>query len=190
MHRAYRLCETACYLCGMGNRFKIPFELGTWAGLLAFGYFLLISVTPYSPFGLARFGGFWIPVLFVFLATYRQMKTNGPAGLTFSGAFFTGLFTALSLGAIKAVLVYMYIKFYDPGIIYQTRDETIRMLEWSKARVPNPDEIAAQIETTRQGYEKMTALGMASGEVNLYLIGALPVSLLAALIFNRKPKNA
>lgn len=174
----------------MGNRFKIPFELGTWAGLLAFGYFLLIALTPLSPLGLARFGGFWIPILFVFLATYRQMKSNGEEGLSFSGAFFTGMFTALVLGSIKAILVYMYIEFFDYGLIAETRDETIRLFEWLKARTPNPSEVEAQISLTREAYKKASPLGVASGEVNLYLIGGLPLSLLASLIFNRKPKNA
>lgn len=190
MQRAYRLCETACYLCGMGNRFKIPFELGTWAGLLAFGYFLLIALTPYSPFGLARLGSFWIPVLFVFLATYRQMKANDTEGLSFSAAFFTGIFTALVLGLVKAMLVYMYVNFFDYALIAETRDETIRILEWGRSRVPNPEEITAQIETIRQAYEKVTPLDIASNEIYLNSLGALPLSLLAALIFNRKPKNA
>lgn len=174
----------------MGNRFKIPFELGTWAGLLAFGYFLLIALTPYSPFGLARFGGFWIPILFVFLATYRQMKANGTEGLSFSGAFFTGMFTVLVLGFIKGILVYMYVEFFDYALIAETRDETIRILQWGQSRVPNPEEIEAQIQTTREEYQKVTPMAMASGEIYLYSIGGLPLSLLASLIFNRKPKNA
>lgn len=174
----------------MGNRFKIPFELGTWAGLTAFGYFLLIALTPLSPFGMARFGGFWIPILFVFLAGYRQMKANGTDGFSFSGAFFTGMFTVLILGLAKALLVYMYIEFFDYAVIDETRTETIRLLEWFKNRVPNPSEFEAQIQTIRDNEGKVTAFDMAYGEVNLYLIGGLPLSLLAALIFNRKPKDA
>lgn len=174
----------------MGNRFKIPFELGTWAGLTAFGYFLLICLTPFSPLGMARFGGFWIPVLFVFLATYRQMKMNGPEGLSFSGAFFTGLSTALVLGAVKAILVYMYIEFFDYSVLADTTNEMVGMLEWLRERSPNPSELDGQIELTREAGKKSTPLGVASGEINLYVIGGLPLSLLASLIFNRKPKNA
>ena len=174
----------------MGNRFKIPFELGTWAGLVAFGYFLLVCLTPFSPLGLARFGGFWIPILFIFVATYRQMKTNGPEGLSFSGAFFTGMVTALILGFAKGILVYMYIEFFDYALLQRTTDEMVRFFHWLGEFSPNPKEAEEQAAVIREAGKKAIPLNTASGEMELYLMGGLPVSLLAALIFNRKPKNA
>ena len=173
----------------MGNRFQIPFQLGTWTGLAAFAYFVMIWFTPFSPLGMARFGGFWIPILFTLLAVYRQKQANGAEGYGFGNAFLTGMATVLVLGSVKAVLVYMFIHFYDIGLIRDTNDEIIRMLETMRAYSPTPQEIDTQIELIREAGKKTTAFSMAAGEVNLYLIGGFPVSLFAALIFNRKPQH-
>lgn len=163
--------------------------MGTWGGLAAFAYFLIIWITPFSPLGLARFGGFWIPVLFVFLSVYRQMKAQEQEGYAFREAFFTGMATALVLGFLKAVLVYMMLAYIDAGIIPKYFNETISWLEWSKQFSPDSSRVDGQIEMVRESMGKTTAFNTAASEINLYFMGALPVSLLAALIFNRKKKN-
>ena len=173
----------------MGNRFQISFHMGTWGGLAAFAYFFLLWLTPYSPLGLGRFGGFWIPVLFVFLAVWKQMKAQREEGYSFREAFFTGMATALVLGFLKAVLVYMMIAFIDPGIISEYFNETISWLEWSRAFAPDGQKVDDQIELVREAMKKTTAFNTAASEINLYFMGALPVSLLAALIFNRKKNH-
>ena len=174
----------------MGNRYKIPFELGTWAGLVAFGYFLVIWLTPFSPLGFARFGGAWIPILFLFVAVYRQMKTNGPLGLTFGNAFMTGITTVLALGLLKATLVFIMLEYVDITLIDRTHAEYIQVLERMRSFSPDQSNIDEQIQTIRDAGEKTNAFSMAAGEINLYFMGGIPVALLAALIFNRKPENA
>lgn len=174
----------------MGNSYKIPFELGTWAGLVAFACFLLIWLTPYSPLGMFRYVGFWIPILFIFLAVYRQMKANGTAGLTFGNAFMVGMFTVLILGALKAVLVYMMVEYVDHTIIPHAFDEMISRWENMANIGLSQEYINEQIEMALLKKEEVSTLDIAKNELNYNCLGGIPISLLAALIFNRKPKNA
>lgn len=173
----------------MGNSYKIPFELGTWGGLAVFAYFFIIWLTPLSPIGMARFGSFWVPILFIFLAVYRQMKANGPLGFTFGNAFMVGMFTVLILGALKAVLVYMMVEYIDHTIIPNAFDEMIRVWENMANMGLSQEYINEQIETALAHKEKVSTLDIAKNELNYNYLGGIPVSLLAALIFNRKPQN-
>lgn len=173
----------------MGNRFQIPFYYGTWAGLAAFAYFLLVWATPFSPLGFARFGGAWIPVLFIFWAIIKQREALAEEGITLGRAFMTGMYVALVLSFLKAVLVYMILEYVDPGIITQANNESIRMLEWSKTYNPDPSAVEEQIAVVKDAAEKSSPFSTAAAEINLYFMGGIPVSLLAALILKRKPKN-
>jgi hypothetical protein len=174
----------------MRDRFQIALYYGTWGGLAAFGYFFLIWLTPYSPLGLARFGGFWIPVVFIMLAVYKKRKaTAAEEGFSFGNAFLTGMTTVLVLGFLKALLVYLMIGFVDTGLLARTHAETISWLEWTRSLSPDPDEIDKQIELVKEAAAQSSNFTTAASEINLYFMGGIPVSLLAALIFKRKPLN-
>lgn len=173
----------------MGNQFQIPFRLGTWAALAAFAYFVLVWLTPFSPLGYARLGGFWIPVVFIFLAVYRQKNANGTEGFPFRDAFLTGMMTAFVLGAVKGLLVYMCVEFVDYSIVSKSYEENIRVLEFMKGVTPNPQELDEQIDALRKRQLQENVLLVGFNEIYLYLLGGLPLSLLAALIFNRNPKH-
>jgi len=173
----------------MGNQFQIPFRLGTWAALAAFAYFVLVWLTPFSPLGLARLGGFWIPVVFIFLAVYRQKMAHGAEGFPFRDAFLTGMMTAFVLGALKGVLVYMCVEFVDYSIVSESFEENIALLEFTKEFSPNPTEVDRQIDELRRIQNQQSMILVGFNEIYLYLLGGLPLSLLAALIFNRKPKH-
>lgn len=190
VHSCVCICGTAFYLCAMMNRYKIPFEIGTWGGLAAFAYFLLVWLTPYSPLGVARFGGFWIPILFVVLSLKKQRDAYGTEGFSFGNAFFAGMYTVIVLGALKAVLVYIILAYVDINLVDATQAEYISMLEYMKNFSPEPEEVDKQIAIIRDLEGKSTAFSTALGEINLYFTGGIPISLIGAIIFKRKPEHA
>lgn len=174
----------------MGNRYKIPFELGTWAGLAAFAYFMLIWFSPYSPLGIARYGGFWIPILFVFLSVSKQRKAiTKEEEYTFGNAFMTGMLTVMVLGIVKGILVYMMLEFVDINLIHETFAEQARLIEKLRQLAPeNAGEMKIKMPEGPDEYP--SSQQMAYAELNLYFMGGIPVSLLAALIFKKRPQHA
>lgn len=178
----------------MGNNsFKIPFHYGTWAGLVAFGYFLIIWFTPYSPLGLVGNGSMWVPIVFIPLAIKRQRDAlEKGEGYSFRNAFLTGMMTAIVLGFLKAVLVFMMLQYIDIGMVDAYFQEAIRQVEWMKVNMNfgrSPEFFDAQIAAIKNIDEYPENWRIAAKMVDINFFGGIPVSLLAALIYNRKPKH-
>lgn len=176
----------------MAERYRLLFNYGSIGGLLAFAWFMLIYAAGFSPLGMLRLTGFWIPVLLVFLSIRRQSRAV-PAedGYLFGRAFFDGITTAFLLGALKGMLVFAFIRIAAPDIPDMNQAELQNLMAWMESH-------GMLLEADRQQMQKLmeeargegyTAWGILSSEISVYFYGAVPVSLIAALIFKKPAKQ-
>ncbi|MBL0911484.1 MAG: DUF4199 domain-containing protein [Bacteroidia bacterium] len=176
----------------MAERYRILFNFGSIGGLAAFAWFLLIYAAGFAPLGLLRFTGFWIPALIIFLSIRRQSKNVLPEdGYMFGRAFFDGVTTAFLLGALKGMLVFAFIKFLAPEVPEMSYAELENTMNWMESRnmllASDRQNMEMLIEQGRA--ERYTAWGVVSTEISMYFYGAVPVSVIGALIFKKPAKN-
>lgn len=186
------------YLCAkadrkyMAERYRILFNYGSIGGLAAFGWFLLIYGVGYSPLGMFRFSGFWIPILVVLLSMRRQSRTElAQEGYLFGRAFFDGITTAFLIGALKGMLVFAFIRFVAPEIPDMSYAELEHTINWMQANNMLQESDRQNMETLleQSRAERYTAWGIISTEISMYFYGAVPVSVIGALIFKKPAKK-
>lgn len=173
----------------MSGRYKILFNYGSIAGLVAFAWAVLIYLFGFSPLGVATFSEFWIPILIVFLSIKANAKAALPEnGYPFSRAFFDGITTGILTGFLKGMLLFVFMKVLAsdiPDQYYAEQERLIAFLERNSQgqNIANIEQLKAAIEQDKKvgfgGYR------VVFGEINKYFYFAIPFSILAAFIYKK-----
>lgn len=173
----------------MSGRYKILFNYGSIAGLVAFAWAVLIYFLGFSPLGMATFTGFWIPVLVVFQSIKANSKNALPEnGYPFSRAFFDGITTGILTGLLKGMLLFVFMKTMANDIPDQYYAEQERLIAFLEKNSQGQN--LASIEQLKEAVVQDKKIGFGGyrvvvGEINKYFYFAIPFSILAAFIYKK-----
>ena len=162
---------------------KTALHYGALSGLSVFLFFLVIYFSGYNVFGAAPFLGFWIPVVFIVLATRFHRDHNLAGSMSFWQGFSIGLFTTFFSATLFGLAFYLFTLVYAPDLleIYKTQAEL--SMEEGKALLSE-----AMYEKAMEGIEQVTLGSLAFSESFNKVIGGVLISLVTAAIYRRKPQ--
>lgn len=153
---------------------------GAMSGLSSFGFFLILFYLGWNPFGQISFLGFWIPIVFVCMAT-GNMRNNLLGGyITYGQAFRIGFLTASSAGFLYALLIYIFGTLIQPGLIDIHKLELAEGIEKTRAIFGEKF-----YESNLENVDKTTIFTMASGEFFSKSFGGFLISLITAGFYRR-----
>lgn len=164
-------------------RFHIPFTFGTAAGFLSFSWFVILYATGANPLGPFRIFGAWIPVLFCVMALKKLRQESVLTG--FGSAFMASMTTILVMAFLRAMLEYFFIEFYDYSVVSRYFNDLIRDTMEMKNSAAFSSLADTQLEALQEAKSSASAATIAFSEINLFLMGGIPLSLILAFIFKK-----
>ncbi len=134
---------------------KLAANYGTIAGLIAFGYFIILALLGQNPVGSFQIFASVIPVFILYYATkkYRDVDLNG--NMRFGQGFIFSLTTTFFFATIFAALVYVYGKVIEPDLIELIKSDTLKNVDKMEDMLGSDskilDEAIKQLETMNIG---------------------------------------
>lgn len=96
---------------------KTAFKWGTYAGLIAGGYSILLILLGIDPLGYAKMAGLWIPGVFAFKAM-KEVKDSYPEmPIKYGPMFRMGVHVSMVYGAMAAILLYIACALFQLDLI-------------------------------------------------------------------------
>lgn len=166
----------------LNQSLKLASHYGSISALCSFGLFLLLYFVVKNPLGNISFVGFWIPIVFIVLATKSFKSTAENGYITYGQGLRTGTWTSLFSAILFSLLIYIFLKIVDHSIVETYIDEALSQLELSKDVLNK-----SMYHTTLESIEKSTAGTLALSEFYTKFIGGFIVSLIVAAFF-KSPK--
>ena len=102
--------------------YKTSLNIGTLAGLMAFGLFVALYYIGFTPLGPGKLLGLWIPIAAV-VWTNLYMRNRVLGGkITYLQAFVSGILTILVWSTCKGFCMYIFIMLGNQRVITQYTD--------------------------------------------------------------------
>lgn len=151
---------------------------GTIGGLVSFALFIILYATVHNPLGEVSYLGLWIPIVFIVLAVRSYKYQIGEGYITYGKAFRTGAYTGFFIAFLFSLMLYLFMKIYDPSILDRHKTYLFEELElrkdlWSESFY----------HLSLESIDKTTLGSLAWNEFSLKFIGAFITSLIVAAIF-------
>ncbi|MBK8874732.1 MAG: DUF4199 domain-containing protein [Bacteroidetes bacterium] len=163
---------------------KTALHYGSLSGLSVFVFFVIIHFMGYNVFGGVPFLGFWIPVVFIIMASKFHRDHNLQGVMTYWQGFTIGIFTTFFSAALFGLAFYLFTLMYAPELLDQYKTQALTSMEEGKAVMSD-----AVFEKAMEGIEEVTIGSLAFSESFNKLLGGLIISFITAAIYRRKPQQ-
>lgn len=158
---------------------------GAMAALSCFAMFMLIYLMGINPLGPASWMAVWIPPLFIYLSIryYRNELSGGY--VKFADAFRAGMLTSFGCALLYALMVYIFGKIADPGLMDSFRETMLQNLETTETEMRNMlgD---TMYERSVEEMKNMTLANQAFSDFLYKIISGTVFSLIFAAIMKKK----
>ncbi len=164
--------------------YKIPLNIGTLAGLVAFALFLILYAVGVSPVSL-KFVGFWIPVVAILYANIHTRRVVLGGNMTYAQGFLCGMITMLIWCSFKGFAMYIFMTLFNQHVIEQYVDFTHKTFEiyenTTNQAMQNKDEVEKFLET-------LTPWKLMIFDINNNALYGSLLVIISAFITRRLPK--
>jgi uncharacterized protein DUF4199 len=163
---------------------KTAVNFGAMSGLCSFAVFLGLYYKGINPLGNASWLGWWIPVVFICIATkiYRDRFLAGE--ISYGQAMKIGLTTAMAASFLFVLLIYIFASLIDSNVVTMYKNEALKGMEETKFIFS--DEM---YEEAIESIEKINIRNIAFNDFLTKMFGALLVSLVTAAVYRRKKQE-
>lgn len=167
--------------------YKNALNIGTLAGLTAFGIFLMLYYMGVTPFGIAKFLGTPIPIIAIIWAGLKTRDKGFGGNISFMQAFLVGLITTLIWCTCKGFCMYIFMTVFPQQVIDQYLSFLTEYVEMAKSM--DQEEMAGMINL-EEIKTQATPMFLMTADISNNLIFGSAVSFVVALIIkrNKMPK--
>ncbi len=165
--------------------YKKALNIGTLAGLCAFGLFLSLYYLGVSPFGLGRVLGVPIAVTAIIWTQIATRNKVLGGNITFLQAFMVGSITTLIWCTCKGFCMYIFMTVFEQQVIEQYLTFLTEYIELAKSM--NQEDAVSMIDMEEIRNQTSPSSLMIADISNNIMFGSL-VSFISALIIKRTPK--
>ncbi|MGK7395479.1 MAG: DUF4199 domain-containing protein [Candidatus Cyclobacteriaceae bacterium M3_2C_046] len=111
----------------------VPLKYGAMGGFLAFVAVLVFYFIGESPILIARFLDLLILPIFLFFSLKEYRDYYNEKQLHFFQGIAVGFVTFVTLAAVSAIFLFIFLEFIDPGVLQGYIDERLTQLDQNKA---------------------------------------------------------
>jgi len=163
--------------------YKNALNIGTLAGLTAFGIFLMLYYLGVTPFGVGKYLGTPIPIIAIIWAGIKTKRGFFNGDITFMQAFLIGLITTLIWCTCKGFCMYIFMTAFPQQVIEQYLQFLTEYVELAKSM--NQDEMANMFNL-EEIKTQATPMFLMTADISNNLIFGSAISFIVALIIKRK----
>ena len=163
---------------------KAILNFGAMSGLGSFAVFLLLYYLGWNPLGQASWLGAWVPVVFICLSTAYVRNHLMGGYMSYGQAYRTGFLTAFGGAVLFSLMLYLFGKVIDPGLVESYKSEMLEGLENTKSIIGEN-----LYESSVENLDKTTLFTIASGDFFSKALGGILVSLITAGFYRKQNPN-
>ena len=150
---------------------SVGMRYGLILGVISIILFMVLSLTGMNMTGPARWVGYPIYVVLVFLA-HKYFKDNGDGYMSYSQGMGIAFWLSLISSTISSIFTYFYVKFIDGSLMEMIKEQQIKEME-AKGMSDQQMEQALKIAGMFTTPEAILIFGVVFGIIGIVVIGLL-----------------
>ncbi len=162
---------------------KTGLNYGSMSGLALVAMFFILYFAGFNPLGGMSWLGAWIPIVFITLAMKLVRDQLMGGFISFGMAFRIGLITVFFSSLLFDMIIFVFGKAVDPGIVEAYRSEILKSADAAKSLLSEN-----MVDQVIEEAQKVNITSIVFNDFTTKMTGGIILCLiLAAILMRKKP---